>query len=54
MRVLVVNDDPAAGTIIATNLFAEGFDVRVVSEPTDAIGVLAARPGSQTFWCSTT
>src|SRR5258708_27295068 len=41
MRVLVVDDDPAARTIIATNLFAEGFDVRVVSEPSDAIGVLA-------------
>lgn len=40
MRVLVIDDDRAARTILSTNLRAEGFDVRSVGEPSDAIGAL--------------
>src|SRR5258708_31231358 len=43
MRVLVVDDDISVRTIMATKLLAEGFDVRVVSEPSDVIGVLTSK-----------
>lgn len=42
MRVLLIDDDRSATTIMSTNLKAEGFDVRSVSEPSDAISVLAS------------
>ncbi len=43
MRVLVVDDDLSVRTIMATKLRAEGFDVHVVSEPSDVLGVLTSK-----------
>ena len=43
MRVLVIDDEASARTILTTNLVAKGFDVRSVSSASDAIGVLAGK-----------
>jgi two-component system alkaline phosphatase synthesis response regulator PhoP len=43
MRVLVIDDEASARTILTTNLVAKGFDVRSVSSATDAISVLAGK-----------
>jgi CheY-like chemotaxis protein len=43
MRVLVIDDEASARTILTTNLVAKGFDVRSVSSAIDAISVLAGK-----------